>query len=248
MSHSQAQPPDPAAPSRYKLPLLRWVGRKQARLAWLVPPLVLVAALTGCGAGGSQETTTAAPSAAPSREERLVAALRAGGHVIYFRHAPTDWVPDDQDLVDLSDCGTQRNLSAAGRGQARAIGEAIQRLDIRIGSVLSSPFCRALDTARLAFDGASPEAALENLETAESAAERELRSDGLRRLLSTPPGGGTNSVLVGHGHNIEAVADVTTEEGDAYVFRPEQAAGFAHVATITPAEWEELADRFAGDR
>lgn len=224
--------------------------------AWLVPPLVLLAAAAGCGGGDEREQhnafgdrgerTTAAPFVPPSRGERLVSALRRGGHVIYLRHTATDWRQDDESPVVLSDCDTQRNLSAAGRRQARAIGAAIDRLDIPIGHVLSSPFCRALDTARLAFGRAHPEAGLENLESADDA-ERERRTARLRRLLSARPRAGTNRVLTGHGYNIQAVADGTgTEEGDAEIFRPGRRDGFALVATLSPAEWAELAERFGG--
>jgi phosphohistidine phosphatase SixA len=225
--------------------------------AWLAPPLVLVAAAAGCGGGGGereanalgdrQQRTTSAPSVPPSGGERLVSALRRGGHVIYFRHTATDWGQDDQYPVDLSDCDTQRNLSAAGRRQARAIGEAIETLEIPIGPVLSSPFCRALDTARLAFGRGRPEAGLENLENVESDAESERRTGRLRRLLSAAPARGTNRVLTGHGYNIQAVRDGTgSEEGDAEIFRPRRGTGFALVATVTPAEWQELARRFGG--
>jgi phosphohistidine phosphatase SixA len=224
--------------------------------AWLLPPLVLVAAVAGCGGGGEREAnafgdreerTTAAPSVPPSGGERLVPALRRGGHVIYFRHTATDWGEDDEYPVVLSDCDTQRNLSPAGRRQARAIGEAIERLDIPIGRVLSSPFCRALDTARLAFGRARREAGLENLESAESDAERARRTGRLRSLLSARPDGGTNRVLTGHGYNIQAVADGTgAEEGDADIFRPGRRDGFTLVATVTPADWQELAGRFGG--
>jgi phosphohistidine phosphatase SixA len=169
-----------------------------------------------------------------------VSALRRGGYVIYFRHAATDPVPDDADPVIFADCSTQRNLSAAGRMQAGAIGEAMERLGVSIGSVLSSPFCRALDTAQLAFGKATREPVLENLETAASEAEREARILGLRRLLSTAPDGGTNGILVGHGFNVAAAADVTLAEGEAAIFRPEEEGGFTLVATVTSGEWEEL--------
>jgi phosphohistidine phosphatase SixA len=134
-----------------------------------------------------------------------------------------------------------------GRDQARAIGEAFERLDIPVGRVLSSPFCRAIDTADIALGRTTPEPAIENLETSADDAEREQRNDGLRRLLSAAPDGGTNTVLTSHGYNIEAVADVTTAEGDGYVFRPEAAGSYVLVATITPDGWGELADQFGGN-
>jgi virginiamycin B lyase len=223
--------------------------------------LVLIAAFAvGCsgGSGDAQETaareatrteaTVPAAPTGPLRSNRLVSALRRGGYVLYFRHAATDPVPDDADPVVLSDCGTQRNLSAEGRRQARAIGSAIERLDIPIGEVVASPFCRALETARLAFGAARRDAVLENLETAEGEEERRGRVDGLGRLLSTVPEAGANRVLVGHGFNITAAADATLEEGEAAIFRPERQRDFTLVATVTRGEWEELARRLATAR
>jgi phosphohistidine phosphatase SixA len=232
----------------------------KARLVWLLVPLALVAAV-GCSGDDSgasapafrdRETTTTAaqpaePPAGPLQAERLVSALRGGGYVIFFRHTATDWSPDDRHPVDFDDCDTQRNLSDEGRDQARAIGEAFDTLDIPVGRVLSSPFCRALDTAEIAFGRTTPEPAIENLETSADDTEREHRNDGLRRLLSAAPGDGTNTVLTSHGYNIEAVADVTTAEGDVYVFRPEPAGSYVLVATVAPDGWGELADQFAGN-
>ncbi len=72
---------------------------------------------------------TAMPAAAQalSRAE-LLAALRAGGYVIYFRHADTDHSRQDQRTGNLEDCATQRPLSDKGRANSRAIGEAIRAL------------------------------------------------------------------------------------------------------------------------
>jgi virginiamycin B lyase len=219
------------------------------RFLWWGLPLVLAAVAAACSGGGGEGEETAAldPEAAPRllRGERLVSALRGGGYVISFRHAATEPVPDDADPVVLSDCDTQRNLSAEGRRQARAIGQAIERLQIPIGRVLSSRFCRALETARLAFGKVIREPRLENLETAETEAERDARIEGLRRLLSTAPDGATNSVLVTHGFNLTPATGVTVEEGGAAVFRPQGERGFALVATLALSEWEELAERVA---
>jgi phosphohistidine phosphatase SixA len=210
---------------------------------------LLIAIGTACSDGvetdesapRTPDATTAPPTVTgPLDGERLVSALRNGGFVIYFRHAATDPSPDDDDPVDFSDCDTQRNLSSGGRSQARAIGQAIDALDIPIGRVLSSPFCRALDTARLAFGEATREPSIENLTTADADAESDRRTLALRRLLSTRPDNATNDVLVAHGFNITAAADITLAEGEAAIFRP-NGRTFELVATVAPDEWEPSA-------
>ena len=87
-------------------------------------------------------------------------ALRAPGTVVVLRHsyAPGSFDPPD---ARLEDCSTQRNLDESGRAQAARIGEAFRRNAIAVGEVLSSPRCRCLDTARLAFGRAEPVEALQ---------------------------------------------------------------------------------------
>jgi len=77
-------------------------------------------------------------------------AMRAPGSVIIVRHAyaPGGFDPPD---AKLDDCSTQRNLDESGRAQAKRLGEAFRAKGIVVGRVLSSPRCRCLDTARLAF-------------------------------------------------------------------------------------------------
>ena len=150
----------------------------------------------------------------------LLAALRNGGFVIYFRHARTDFSQDDTDLSDLSNCATQRNLSAEGRTQARLIGDAIATLAIPIGDILSSELCRTRGPAELAFGEATPAPDLTSFGTAGSEVEEEERVAALRRLLATPPAPGSNTVLVGHLFNIQAAAGISLAEGQAAIFRP----------------------------
>ncbi|HSD00278.1 MAG TPA: histidine phosphatase family protein, partial [Casimicrobiaceae bacterium] len=59
-------------------------------------------------------------------------ALLAGGYVIYFRHAATDFGQNDDRMSGYEDCAQQRNLTERGRSDARAIGAAIRRLRIPI--------------------------------------------------------------------------------------------------------------------
>src|SRR5262245_60318526 len=77
-------------------------------------------------------------------------AMRAPGSIVVVRHsfAPGSFDPPD---AKLDDCSTQRSLDANGRAQAQRIGDAFRRNGITVGSVLSSPRCRCLDTGRLAF-------------------------------------------------------------------------------------------------
>jgi hypothetical protein len=99
---------------------------------WLALLLVLAAVAAGCRGGGGQGEATAAPereaATAPTASldgERLVSALRGGGYVIYLRHAATEAAPDEDPVV-LSDCDTQRNLSAEGRTSLRAPSADVQ--------------------------------------------------------------------------------------------------------------------------
>lgn len=69
-----------------------------------------------------------------------------------FRHtlAPGTFDPPG---FKLGDCSTQRNLNDEGRLQARRIGDWFVQRKLRPARVRSSPWCRCLDTARLAFIG-----------------------------------------------------------------------------------------------
>jgi len=93
--------------------------------------------------------------ASVAQAELVWDAMRAPGAVVVLRHsyAPGGFDPPD---IKLEDCSTQRNLDDNGRAQARRIGEAFRKNAVTVGQVLSSPRCRCLDTARLAFGRVEP--------------------------------------------------------------------------------------------
>lgn len=212
--------------------------------------LVLLAALT-LGACASEETrepqtretaseppATPAPEATPEGGE-LLQSLRAGGFVIYLRHAAT--VPGgDTDLQNLADCAAQRNLSDQGREQAREIGNAFRTLAIPVGTVLSSALCRTLETANLAFGRAEQTLDLTSIPQAGSREEEERRVMALRQLLATEPPPGQNTVLVAHLFNIQRAAEVSIAEGEAAIFQPRGEGKFFLVAKVPPQEWLSL--------
>jgi phosphohistidine phosphatase SixA len=172
--------------------------------------------------------------------EALIKVLQEGGFVIYMRHASTEHDQMDQDLANIQDCSTQRNLSVDGREQAKNIGKAFQGLGIPVGEVQSSPYCRCRDTAQLAFGeykinpalyftlGAGPK------ETVEKAAE-------LRMMLTTLPTSGTNTVLVSHTSNLkEAVGIWPKPEGVTVIFRPLEDGRVLYYGMIPSDQWEHM--------
>ena len=172
--------------------------------------------------------------------EALVAALQAGGYLIYIRHASTDHGQTDSRDVDVGNCTTQRNLSPKGREQAQEIGRAFKTLGIPIGDVFTSPYCRAKDTGRLAFGAVVISDDL-RFTIRDDEAETCRRAAALRRMLSTPPAVGRNAIIVAHTSNLKEAAGVWPKpEGLAAIFRPLPGGRFTHVASVKPESGRTL--------
>lgn len=173
----------------------------------------------------------------------LLQALKGGGHVIYIRHGQTEKDFADQISAVMGDCSTQRMLSEEGWKQARAIGSAITKLGIPIGEVVSSEYCRAWQTADLAFGRYRKNPAL-NFEPAEdyTPEQEAAMRDRIRPLLAKAPQPGTNDVLVGHDDPFDAATGIYPEpQGVAYIVRPDGKGGFAVIANLAAEEWARLA-------
>ena len=141
---------------------------------------------------------------------------------------------------DLKNCSAQRNLSEEGKKTASLIGEVFKAYKIPIGAVLSSPFCRCMDTAKIAFDQAH---ASEHLFFAASLSkeERAERSEMLVTLLTTPPRQKNNIVLVSHNSNLKEAVNIWPKtEGVIHVFLPKGNKVFEHLGVIEPIHFSEL--------
>ena len=170
----------------------------------------------------------------------LVEALRAGGYTLYFRHTATDFTQDDRAASAHGDCATQRNLSEAGRAQAREIGDAVRALGLPVGEVIASPFCRTMETGRLMFGRAEPSTVVRGYEGMSSANADYTR---LVALLASPPAAGTLRMITSHGNPFRAIAGPPhLDEGEAAVLKP-AGAGFVVVARIKRGDWASLAPR-----
>lgn len=167
----------------------------------------------------------------------LVQALRAGGYTLYFRHTATDFSQNDRAMAGYAECATQRNLSEAGRGEARAIGAAIRALGLPVGEVIASPFCRTLETGRLMFGRAEPSTVVRGYEGTTAANPDYTR---LVRLLASPPAAGTLRMITSHGNPFRAVAGPPhLAEGEAAVLRGD-GSDWVVVARIRREDWAGL--------
>lgn len=119
-------------------------------------------------------------------EDRLAALARQGG-VLLVRHASTETGLGDPAGFILGQCQTQRNLSDAGRAEARAMGAWFQRQGLRPQAVLSSQWCRCQDTARIALGQAQPWPALNSTFAGQGEPEQQL-AELRQRLQRLAPG------------------------------------------------------------
>ena len=162
-----------------------------------------------------------AASPAPA-DDQLWSLLKGGGHVVLIRHTVTTPGAGDPPGMRLDDCSTQRNLTDAGRAHARRIGEAFRSRGIPVERVLSSPWCRCLETAKLAFGKAEISNALGNLFGRPENRERQVRH--MRALTITKEYSG-NMVLVTHGSTIHALTGVSPDTGEMVILSQGEVAG-----------------------
>ena len=139
------------------------------------------------------------------------------GTVVLFRHASAPGVGDPLHFR-LGDCSTQRNLDAAGRTQAQSIGEQFRMRRIPVRKVVSSQWCRARETAQLAFPGLANDAEAFN-SFFEEAARSEEQTAAARAMLGQWKGPGV-LVVVTHQVNITALTGIAPASGEGVIIRP----------------------------
>ncbi len=135
--------------------------------------------------------------------ERIFHLLRDGGYILYARHGAAD-VGEDRPDLNFLDCSSQRNLSPEGKRQAIHYGRWIHDFRIPVEyPVLASPFCRAIETARLAFGDFRIQADnfwLHIYRLHQNLPETEKRRilDTLQSRLEIIPTKGYNKVIIAH--------------------------------------------------
>ena len=137
-------------------------------------------------------------------------------YVVLLRHAIAPGTGDPENF-QLDDCSTQRNLSEAGRQQAKEIGEAFRDRNIPIIKVLSSQWCRCLETAKLMeIATVEPFPPLNSFFRDRNTAETQTTQ--IKDYIATNKDPGV-IVMVAHQVNITALSDIFPQSGSAVVIQ-----------------------------
>jgi phosphohistidine phosphatase SixA len=176
-------------------------------------------------------------------DREFVRTLQHGGNVIVMRHAKSPHEAPTKENADPGNTRLERQLDATGRTTAAAMGNALRRLKIPLGIVLSSPTFRALETAGLAKLPA-PKACAELGNTGHGMrAARGYESKWLKRQVMQWPTR-TNTVIVTHSPNIKAAFPGLSEglqSGEALILGNDGKGGIHLLRRIRIEEWPTLA-------
>jgi phosphohistidine phosphatase SixA len=159
----------------------------------------------------------AAVDSARADEAAAWTALHAGRHVALMRHTDAPGGAGDPPGFRLDDCATQRNLSAKGRADAARIGARLRSEGIAVERILTSPWCRCMDTATLlALGPVEPEPTFGNVVVLSD--QRESLTAGARKVIDKWTGRGI-LLVVTHGANIFALTGISPATGEIVVVR-----------------------------
>ncbi len=211
-----------------------------ANLSALAPAMrvIAIAALgfITASSAGAQEMTASSRGVSKTwsklDDAALLDALRAGGHIIVFRHCATDWSQEDRRDLDMTKRENQRNLSALGKEDAQALGAAFKKLGIPHATARSSEMFRTKESAELAFGVVEPTKELMGRDGAS-----------LRKLLTQAPPTGKDAVFFTHQLTLMgAVPGVKlneVEEGNCIIIKPGVTP--ERIAHLAVRDWERLA-------
>jgi hypothetical protein len=183
-----------------------------------------------------------AMAAGELKGKALLAALKSGGYVVYFRHFETGQDYADQVTADVANCWTQRRINAAGFRDAQRIGKFFYDQKIPVGRVVASPFCRTWQSADLAFGRHERIDALKILPSKDYTPEQNaVMKAGLLPYIAVPPADGTNVIVMAHDDNLVAAGGPLLDvQGEAAVLKPDGKDGFTVVARLKPDQWTVL--------
>ena len=183
----------------------------------------MIGVVVGCSALAAEQSAAA--------DDPLWSQLKKGGYVILMRNSAVDEGLGDPKGYKVNDCTTQLNLTDKGRAEAKKIGDEFKKRKIPIKQVLTSAFCRAKETAQLAFGKADVWEALNSFYDKPERKSEQTRL--LHQRLESPPTDGTNLVLVTHGYNIVSAVGLNPDPGDMLIIAPAFRVGYKIVGELS---------------
>jgi len=139
-----------------------------------------------------------------------------GNKIILIRHSLAPGTGDPEGFK-LNECSTQRNLSQIGIDQSKRIGKLFKKNKVPIDQVLSSQWCRCLDTAKYAFKNYKEFSALNSTFRSPNKKNAKKQIKKLKNFVENWNGNGKNLILVTHYVIITAVTDAVPRSGEIVI-------------------------------
>jgi len=149
-------------------------------------------------------------------DKDLWALLKKPGHFLLLRHSNAPGDMPEPNSIDLKNCLIQRNLDEAGRAQARRIGDEFRKHGINHVRLVSSQFCRALETARLTKLGPVQELPALNMVYRSEPARMKTTAEKTSAFMKSVSANQL-IIFVTHVDNILAISNVTLQSGEMAV-------------------------------
>jgi len=173
-------------------------------------------------------------------QEEIISELQSGGCVIYMRHGSTNRHESDRTTTDFKNCKLQRNLSEDAKEVLADIGRKIKELKIPINQVLSSPYCRCKDSAKLIFNDYVVDNDL-RFSLISDVKETELLKNHLQQLLLKKVKPNSNRVLLSHTSNLKEAANIWPKpEAVMVVFKQKKDGTLLYLGKIFPKYWQSV--------
>jgi phosphohistidine phosphatase SixA len=167
-----------------------------------------------------------AAQGARADDSAVWALLKKPGHIVLLRHSNAPVSVPEPDGVDPKNCAIQRSLDDAGRAQARRIGDAFREHGITRVRLVSSQFCRALETARLTDLGPVAELPALNLVFPANLKGMRETAENTGKFMKTIPAKQL-TVLVSHVGNILSITGMDVSSGEMAIVHIDAAGAVA---------------------
>ena len=148
-------------------------------------------------------------------DDKILNLLSEGKKLIFIRHAIAPGNGDPNNF-NIKDCSTQRNLNKNGIKQSKKIGLFFKKNKIKIDKILSSEWCRCIDTAKYAFENFETFDALNSFYDEKFAANETRQINDLKKYIKNWDSD-KNLVFVTHYVVISSILNTGSSSGEIII-------------------------------